>query len=103
MLIAWRVLFLTRVGRECPELPCNLISDDEEWTAVYIVSKKKPPPEKMPTLNEMIRMIVGFGGFLNRKKEGMPGPQTIWIGLQRTKDFALAIELMRTAGKFSYG
>ena len=103
MLIAWRVLFLTMVGRECPELPCNLIFDDEEWKAVYIVSKKKPPPEIIPTLNEMIRMIAGFGGFLNRKKDGLPGPQTIWIGLQRTKDFALAIESMRTAGKSGYG
>jgi hypothetical protein len=97
MLIAWRVLFLTMVGRECPELPCDLVFDDDEWKAVYIVSRKKPPPDTPPTLNEIIRMIAGFGGFLNRTADGLPGPQTIWIGLQRTKDFTLAIESHRRA------
>lgn len=97
LLIAWRVLFFTMVGRECPELPCNLVFDDDEWKAVYIVSRKKPPPDTPPTLNEMIRMIAAFGGFLNRAADGLPGPQTIWIGLQRTKDFALAIQSVRRA------
>jgi len=97
MLIAWRVLFLTMVGRECPELPCDLVFDDPEWKAVYIVSRKKPPPDTPPTLNEIIRMVAGFGGFLNRTRDGLPGPQTIWIGLQRTKDFTLAIESHRRA------
>jgi hypothetical protein len=39
----------------------------------------------------MVRMVAGFGGFLNRKGDGFPGPQTIWIGLQRSRDFATAI------------
>lgn len=97
MLIAWRVLFFTMVGRECPELPCTLIFDDAEWQAVYIVANQQLPPKTPPTLNHMIRLIAGFGGFLNRKGDGVPGPQTIWIGLQRTKDFALAMESLRLA------
>lgn len=103
MLIAWRVLFLTMVGRECPELPCNLVFDDEEWKAVYIVSQKKSPPDTPPTLNQITRMIAGFGGFLNRAGDGLPGPQTIWTGLQRTKDFTLAIESHRRALDPGYG
>ncbi|MGR9108174.1 MAG: IS4 family transposase [Gammaproteobacteria bacterium] len=102
-LIAWRILFFAMVGRECPELPCNLIFDDDEWKAVYIVSKKRLPPETPPTLHEMIRMIASFGGFLNRTGHGLPGPRTIWIGLQRSKDFALAIESLRMAGEPDYG
>ena len=39
----------------------------------------------------MVRMLAGFGGFLNRKGDGFPGPQTLWIGLQHGRDFALAI------------
>ncbi|MGH7261379.1 MAG: hypothetical protein ACREI9_11970 [Nitrospiraceae bacterium] len=42
-------------------------------------------------------MIAGFGAFLNRTRDGLPAPQTIWIGLQRTQDFALAIESVRRA------
>ena len=75
MLIAWRVLYFILLGRECPELPCDLIFDDEEWKAVYIVARMQQPPENPPTLNTMIRMVAGFGGFLNRKGDGMPEPR----------------------------
>ena len=91
MIIAWRVLYLTMLGRECPELPCNVVFADEEWQAVYIVAKRQKPPEKPPSLDTMVRMAAGFGGFLNRKGDGFPGPPTLWIGLQRGRDFAIAI------------
>ena len=80
------------LGRECPELPCDVVFAEEEWHAVYIVTKRCPPPDTPPSLDEMVRMIAGFGGFLNRKSDGFPGPQTLWIGLQRTRDFVLALE-----------
>jgi hypothetical protein len=35
-------------------------------------------------------MMAQLGGYLNRKHDGPPGPQAIWIGLQRTRDFAPA-------------
>ena len=73
MLIAWRILYLTMIGRECPELPCSVLFDREEWEAVYLVTQRKPPP----TVNEMIRWIAGLGGFLNRKGDGHPGPETM--------------------------
>jgi hypothetical protein len=91
MIIAWRVLYLTMLGRQCPELPCDVVFAEEEWKAVYVVAKRQPPPEQPPSLDEMVRMVAGFGGFLNRKGDGFPGPQTIWIGLQRSRDFATAI------------
>lgn len=96
-IIAWRVLYLTMLGRECPELPCDLVFDDEEWRAVYLVALRKQPPEKPPTLGEMIRMVASFGGFLNRKGDGFPGPQTMWIGLQRSRDFVMVLEAQREA------
>jgi hypothetical protein len=83
------------LGRECPELPCNLVFEDEEWQAVYIVTKKESPPETPPSIDEMIRMVAGYGGFLNRKGDGYPGPQTIWIGLQRCRDFVQGVEAMK--------
>jgi len=95
MIIAWRVLYLTMLGIECPELPCNLVFADEEWQAIYIVAKRQSPPVVPPSLDTMVRMVAGFGGFLNRKSDGFPGLQTIWIGLQRGRDFALAIEITK--------
>jgi len=98
MIIAWRVLYLTMLGRECPEMSCDAVFADEEWQAVYLVTERKPPPDEPPSLDTMVRMVAGLGGFLNRKHDGFPGPQTIWIGLQRTADFVLALSAQRSAG-----
>jgi hypothetical protein len=101
--VAWRVLFLTMLGRACPEMPCDVVFDPAEWQAVYIVTQRKPPPDTAPTLDCMVRMIAGLGGFLNRKSDGFPGPQTLWTGLQRAADFALAMDAQRGVGEGRYG
>jgi hypothetical protein len=95
MIIAWRVLYLTMLGRDCPEMPCNPVFADEEWKAVYLVTQRESPPEKPPSLDTMVRMAATLGGFLNRKNDGFPGPKTLWISLQRIPDFVLALEAQR--------
>ena len=95
MIVAWRILYLTMLGRECPELPCDAVFGDEEWRAAYIVSKRKPPPNKPPSLNEMIQIVAGFGGFIGRKGDGFPGPQTLWIGLRRVQDFVQGMQAQK--------
>jgi hypothetical protein len=74
IIIAWRVLSLTMLGRDCPHMSCDTVFADEEWKAVYLVTQRKPPPEEPPTLNAMVRTIDGLGGFLNRNHDGFPGP-----------------------------
>jgi hypothetical protein len=86
------VRYLTMLGRECPDMPCDAVFADEEWRAVYIVVKREPPPDTPPPLNTIVRMVASFGGFLNRKHDGFPGAKSLWIGLQRTRDFVLAME-----------
>ena len=95
--MAWRVLYLTLMGREYPELPCDLVFETSEWQAVYWVATKTRPPANPPTLNTIVRMIAGFGGFLDRKHDGEPGPQSIGIGLQRPRDFVLTLEAVEVA------
>lgn len=97
LIIAWRVRYLTMLGRECPQLPCDVVFDDAEWRAVYTVVKREPPPDTPPSLNTMVRMVASFGGFLDRKHDAFPGAQSLWIGLQRTRDFVLAIEAERAS------
>lgn len=72
MIIAWRVLHLTMLGRECPEMSCDVVFAEEEWQAVYLVTERKPPPDEPPSLDTMVRMVAGLGGFLNRKRDGFP-------------------------------
>lgn len=92
MIIAWRVMWLTVLGRTCPDLPCDAVFDDSEWQAVFIVTEKQPPPATPPKLNTMILMVAQFGGYLGRKGDGPPGAEAIWTGLQRARDFAIGIQ-----------
>lgn len=94
LISAWRIGYLMRLGRSCPELGCEVVFAPEEWQAAWIVARK-PLPEIPPTLNEVIRVIASFGGFLERKHDGDPGAKTLWMGLQRVMDFALGIRAFR--------
>lgn len=98
LIIAWRVMLLRMTARHCPELPCDVVFETEEWHAIYIVSQRTPPPDRPPPLDTIVRMLAGFGGFLNRKHDGPPGNKSIWIGLQRTRDFVLALAAYDASG-----
>jgi hypothetical protein len=88
LIVAWRVLYLVRLGRECPEMTCEAVLMPEEWQSVWRVVKGKDPPKKVPSLGVMIPLIAQLGGYIPRPNDP-PGPKTMWIGLQRTRDFAL--------------
>jgi hypothetical protein len=90
LIIAWRNLYMTLIGRSNPDISCEVIFEKEEWETIYLMTKKEKPPEKPPNLYKVVRMVAIQGGFLNRKNDGEPGPTAIWLGLQRIKDFILA-------------
>jgi hypothetical protein len=82
-------MYLCRLGRECPELSCEVVFEPSEWKSVYMAMKRTDPPATPPRLNEMIRMIASLGGYVIRKTTD-PGTQTLWIGLQRVHDISNA-------------
>jgi hypothetical protein len=40
MIVAWRVAYLMRVGRTCPDLDATLFFDPDEIRGAYLLSKK---------------------------------------------------------------
>jgi hypothetical protein len=89
LIVAWRVLYVCRLGRSCPEISCEALFEPAEWQSVYVVVKREKLSKRPPKLQEMVRMIAQLGGYVNRKRHDEPGPQTIWLGLQRLHDIAL--------------
>lgn len=92
LVIAWRVLFTLMLGRAGPDLDCEVVFDRQEWRAAYIVIKRCPPPLEPPRLGEIVRLVASLGGYLGRKHDSPPGPKAMWLGLQRLRDFAMALE-----------
>lgn len=92
MIVTWRTLFVCRLGREFPDTSCEAVFEPSEWKAVYYVIHQEPPPPDPPTLKQMIRLVAQLGGYVNRPRGDEPGPQTVWLGLQRTHDMALCWE-----------
>jgi len=96
-VVAWRIHYLTWLGRATPDLPCTVAFEEDQWKAVIVFKTRKPPPEQPPSLRQMIRSIAQLGGFLARKSDGEPGTQTLWRGLQRMDDITAAFRSFRTA------
>ena len=63
--------------------------EEAEWKgACAVVKRDKNAPE--PSIAEFMGIVGKLGGHLGRKSDGPPGPKSIWQGLTRVKDFALA-------------
>jgi hypothetical protein len=92
LIVAWRTLYVCRLARSWPHIGCEAIFEPAEWKAVYRVVQNHPPPGQPPPLGEMVRMIAQLGGYVRRRSDP-PGPQTVWLGLQRMHDFALCWEM----------
>jgi hypothetical protein len=87
LVVAWRVFYAAKLGRDHPEVPCTVYFDDDQWRALVAKhTRSLVPPPTPPTLREALRMVAALGGFLGRKGDGEPGTQTLWIGLQRLDD-----------------
>ena len=83
MIVAWRVMFLTKLGREYPDLCSDLLFSEIEWKAAYAAAHDKRPPSLPPSLGDIMLCIASLGGYLGRKNDEPPGYKTIWRGIQK--------------------
>jgi hypothetical protein len=88
-VVAWRLLWLTYLGRGRPDLPCTVAFEDYEWQALYAyLHKTAILPSTPPTLHQATLWLAQLGGFLGRKGDGYPGVKVLWRGWQRLVDIA---------------
>jgi hypothetical protein len=72
-------------------MDCDVLFEESEWKAVYIVATDQEPPARPPSINTLIRLIASLGGYVPRK-DTQPGNQTLWIGMPRMRDLARGYE-----------
>ncbi len=72
-VICWRVMYVTFLGRECPELGCDVMFSEAEWKPVWKIVRDDPLPSTAPTLEEFIPLLAQLGGYNSQKHDGPPG------------------------------
>ena len=82
LVVAWRVHWLTRVGREKPDTPCEPILNEDEWR-VLSTWATGTTARTSPRAQEATRWIGKMGGWLARGKQDYPGTTCVWRGLVR--------------------
>jgi IS4 transposase len=92
LVIAWRVMLMTLLGREAPELPPELLFSDIELRVLgdFAQSRRRPRPT---SLQEAVREVAILGGYTNRNHDPPPGHQLMWHGYAKltTMSFAYAL------------
>jgi hypothetical protein len=87
MIISWRILFLTVIGRCYQDLSCELFYEKDEWVSAWQIAFKEKPPSRPPSINVINRIVATVGGFLNRKSDSDPGIKVMWTGLQTLRHY----------------
>lgn len=87
-IVAWRVMYVTYLGRACPDMDCEVVFEPSEWKSVFAILRRPIPEQGCPKLQDIVRAIAILGGFVDRKKNN-PGTQSVWLGLQRCYDLSI--------------
>jgi hypothetical protein len=92
MVIAWRVMLMTLLGREVPELPAEILFSDIELRVIgdFAQSRRRDRPSR---LGEAVREVAILGGYLNRNHDPPPGHQLMWQGYVTLTTMCMAYQL----------
>jgi hypothetical protein len=93
LVIAWRIMLMTLLGRETPELPAEVLFSDIELRTLRAYAKKKrlKPPS---LLGEAVTLVAKIGGYLGRNNDPPPGHQLLWQGYTEFQFMCLGFALL---------
>ncbi len=96
LVVAWRIAYVVRMGRSCPDLDAELFFDADEVRGAYLLTDVKRPAKSK--LNDVLRLHARLGGLLGRKGDGEPGAKAIWLGLKEVHVAAKTLQALRAGG-----
>ncbi len=93
LVIAWRIMLMTLLGRETPELPAEVLFSDIELRTLRAYSKKNGL--KVPSmLGDAVRLVAKIGGYLGRNNDPPPGHQLLWHGYREFQFMCMGFALL---------
>lgn len=93
---AIRILQLRELARTNPTERCTVVLEDYEWRVLWLLFHEEPAPRghDPPTVRDAVRMIGHLGGHLGRKSDGMPGCESLSLGLRELETAANVCRLL---------
>lgn len=79
-VIAWRIMLMTLLGRETPDLPPEVLFSDIEIEVLEAFAKTRKYLKPPARLGDAVLLVAALGGYLARKSDGPPGHQRMWYG-----------------------
>ena len=90
-VVAWRLIELKERLRSDPEAPAERAGLGRLELEVLRAESGRP----IGTVREVTLAVGRLGGHMNRKRDGQPGWQTLWIGMVRLQTLAEGVRLGR--------
>jgi len=97
MITAWRLMYLTMLGRETPEVASELFFSEQEIEVLKLIKyggEYASNKGKSLSLPEAILVIAMLGGFVKGKGRE-PGVEVMWRGIRRLEDIVIGVSLWR--------
>ena len=79
-VIAWRIMLMTLLGRETPDLPAEVLFSDIELQVLEAFANTRKDLKPPTRLHEAVLVVAKLGGYLGRKNDPPPGHQLMWEG-----------------------
>lgn len=94
LIVAWRLLFIGLLGGKLPDLPADIMFDDNQLNVIYGYAIKHgyPPPN---SLNDVLFIIGLMGGGYVNKSYPKPGYMSIKDGISKLRNFKNMMELFK--------
>ena len=92
LVIGWRIMLMTLLGRGCGDLPAEVMFSDLELRVIKAWAKDRRIP-LVENLNDAVKVVARMGGYLGRKSDPPPGHQVIWTGFCNLSMFCVGFVL----------
>ena len=93
LVIGWRIMVMTLLGREVPELPAEILFSDIEIAVLNAWANSRRYTKPPSNLGEAVRLTAMLGGYIGRKHDPPPGHELMWYGYQYLTALCLGYEL----------
>ena len=95
LVIAWRIMVMTLLGRESPELPAEVLFSDLDIRVLKAFARQRKL-EGPSTVGIAVGLVARLGGYLARANDPPPGHEVMWRGFTMLQGmslgFAIALE-----------